>query len=506
MYSFKIGTIMVQVGTKTAIGLVGYLLVVAIVGFWGTKKIQSEDDFFLGGDQLPGWALALSERSSGMSGWLLLGIPGLAWSAGLSTVWILVGTAGGAILQWIIFARPFREGRKETGAITPIGLLVEKLPSDSPILRLLPALVTFVFYMGYIGSQFLAGGKILNMFGITPIMGIIIIAALIIAYSIGGGFIASVWTDVLQALLMVVTLIVLPGILLVIAVADPSLSIMGSLEASGGGRASWFGGKTGIAALVLLGASLSWIFAYFGGYPHLTVRMMAVRSEKERRTAVIVATVWGVLTSIGAVLLGLLARVFHGAPHVLQADREMVLPLMIIKHTPGLLGGVLLAGALAAMMSTADSQLIVASSAASQDVYNKVVMKGQESSEKSKVWVSRAATLIVGFVGLIIAVFIEDLVYTLVSYSATGLFSAFGPVFTLLFFWEDNLSKAGIVAAFLVGPTVTVLWITLGLTSIVTVRLVAPPISFAAAIIASFVWPREEAVETRPSSTPTVQD
>lgn len=496
---------MVQAGVNTAIGAVGYLVVVAIVGFWGTKKVKSEDDFFLGGDQLPGWALALSERSSGMSGWLLLGIPGLAWSAGLSTVWVLVGTAGGAIMQWIIYARPFREGRKETGAITPIGLLTEKLPSDSPALRLLPALVTFVFYMGYIGSQFLAGGKIFEIYGVTPLIGICVVAALIIAYSFGGGFIASVWTDVLQALLMIFTLIVLPGVLFVSVVADPSLSIIGSLEASGGGRASWFGGTSGAAVLVLLGANLSWLFAYFGGYPHLSVRMMALRNENDRRTAVIVATVWGVLTAIGAVLLGLLARVLHGAPQAIQADREMVLPFMVLEHTPGLLGGILLAGVLAAMMSTADSQLIVASSAASQDVYNKVITKKREFSEKARVWVSRAATLLIGLFGLTIALVGEDLVYTLVSYSATGLFSAFGPAFTLLFFWRDNLSKAGVIAAFLVGPAVTVVWIAFGMTSIITVRLVAPPIGFAAAIIASLVWPRGEVTE-RPSDIAAPQD
>lgn len=497
---------MVQAGAYTAVGLVGYLLVVVVIGYWGSKKVSSEEDFFLGGEQLPGWALALSERSSGMSGWLLLGIPGLAWSAGLSSVWVLVGTAGGAIVQWLIFARPFMEGRKETGAITPIGLLAEKMPTDSPIVRLLPALVTFLFYMGYVGSQFLAGGKILEqIFGIAPLTGLLIVAALIILYSLAGGFLAVVWTDAMQALLMIFTLIVLPGVLLAGVITDPNQSLMGGLAASGGGRASWFGGKSGAAALVLLGANLSWLFAYFGGYPHLNVRMMALRSDRDRRTAIVVASVWGVLTAIGAVLLGLLTRVLHGAPQTVVTDREMVLPFMVLEHTPGLLGGVLLAGALAAMMSTADSQLVVASSAAAQDVYNKVVTKNREFSEATRLRISRIATLLVGAVGLTIAISVENLVYTLVSYSATGLFSAFGPAFTLLFFWRDRFSKAGLVAAFVVGPVATVLWITLGLTSIVTVRLVAPPIGFAAAIAASLLWPREKPTEAT-TGTPAAQD
>lgn len=497
---------MVQAGVNTAIGLIGYLLIVVAIGYWGSKRVESEEDFYLGGDQLPGWTLALSERSSAMSGWLLLGMPGLAWSAGLSAVWVLVGSAGGAIVQWVFYSQPFMEGRKETGAVTPIGLLAEKLPESSPILRLLPALVTFVFYMGYIGSQFLAGGKILQqVFGIAPSIGLVLIAGLIIAYSLAGGFLAVVWTDAMQALLMVFTLVVLPIVLFAQVVMDPSFSLMGRLAASGGNRASWFGGASGAAVLALLGANLSWFFTYLGGYPHLNVRMMALRSETDRRSGVIIASVWTVLAASGAVLIGLLARALYGAPQALQADREMVLPFMILENTPALFAGILLAGALAAMMSTADSQLVVASSAAAQDIYNKVIAKNQEFSERIRLRISRIATLLVGVAGLLIAITGEDLVYMLVSYSGTGLFSAFGPAFTLLFFWEDNISKAGIISAFIVGPVVTIAWISLGMTSLVTVRLVAPPLGFAAAIIASLVWPPDEAIK-QTVDTPTAQD
>lgn len=492
---------------SVAISLVGYLVLVAVIGYWGSKNIETESDFFLGGEKIPGWALALSERSSDMSGWLLLGLPGLAWATGLSAVWVVVGSAGGAIVQWVIYSKPFMNGRKETGAVTPVGLLAEKLPSDSPLIRVLPALITFVFFMGYVGSQFIAGGNIFqNVFGVSATVGLVVVALLIILYSFAGGFLAVVWTDAMQALLMVFTLIVLPGLLLVQIIPDPSLSIMGTLEASGNGRASWFGGKTGSAALLLLGANLSWFFAMMGGYPHLDARFMAVRSESDRKTAIVVSSVWGVFTAIGAVLLGLIARTLHGSPSTFEANREMVLPFMVTQHTPDILSGILLAGALAAMMSTADSQLVVASSAAAHDIYSKVLNKGKELQEDTLVRISRIGTLLVGGVGFAIAFFTEDLVYTLVSYSATGLFSAFGPAFTLLFFWGDNLSKHGLIAAFLAGPIMTVLWITFGLTEIITVRLIAPPIGFAAAIIASFIWPRTQQPTSHPDRTSTVQD
>ncbi|MGA9400303.1 sodium:solute symporter family transporter, partial [Haladaptatus sp.] len=286
----------------------------------------------------------------------------------------------------------------------------------------------------------------------------------------------------------------------------PTTSLVGGLAASGGNRSAWFGGRTGAAALVFLGANLSWFFLYLGGYPHLDARFMAVRNGDDRRSAIIVATVWGILTSSGAVLLGLLARVIDGAPQALQADREMVLPFMVLKHLPGLLGGILLAGALAAMMSTASSQIVVASSAVAQDVYTDILKKGQEFSDKAQLRVSRAATLAVGVIGLVIALLTSNLVYTLVSYSGTGLFSAFGPAFTLLFFWRRNLSVAGLVAAFVAGPGATILWIAFGMNSIITVRLIAPPIGFAAAIGASLLWPGGELTSPAPSASAANQD
>jgi len=219
--------------------------------------------------------------------------------------------------------------------------------------------------------------------------------------------------------------------------------------------------------------------------------MMALNSEKDRKQGLVTATVWSILTSFGAIMLGLLARTLHGAPAALVADREMTLPFMVLEHTPAILGGILLAGALAAMMSTADSQLLVASSAAAEDIYTKVLKKEKSIDEKTLLKITRLATIIIGGVGLIFAFTAQDMVYTLVSFSATGLFSAFGPAITLTFFWGDKVSTKGIITAFLVGPLVTILWITLGLNAVVTVRLIAPPLGFISAIVASLIWPRQ---------------
>lgn len=483
-----------QGNVYTMLGLGIFLVAVIIIGYLSSKKVKTSDDFYLGGDKIPGWGLALSERCSDMSGWLLIGVPGIAYEVGLSSVWIIIGAAGGAIFQWCVYSKKFMLGRKETGALTPVGLIAEKIGTNSKWIRLLPGVITFVFYMGYIGAQFLAGGKVLNQtFGVDTLVGLIIIAVIIIVYSFVGGFVSVVWTDVLQALLMVFTLTILPLMLFIKVMMDPSLSLMNSIQSVGNGYNSWLGGKTGIAAMVLLGGNLSWFFANLGGYPHLNVRFMAVNSEKDRKQGLITATVWTILTSVGAIMIGLLARTIHGTPAALIADREMTLPFMVLEHTPPLLGGILLAGALAAMMSTADSQLLVAASAAAEDLYTKVFKKTDDIDEQSLLKITRIATVVIGALGLLFALSAKDFVYTIVSFAATGLFSAFGPAITLTFFWSKKISKEGIIAAFICGPLTTVLWVTLGLTSVVTVRLVAPPVGFIAAIVASYIWPKEKA-------------
>lgn len=480
---------MVEAGTQTLIALVGYLAIVLGIGYWSSRKVENEEDYFIGGYKVPGFALALSERSTDMSGWLLIGMPGLAWAAGLSAIWILLGTAGGAVFQWVLYSRKFMKEKRRTGAVTPNDYIANKFPGGAKAIRSIGAIIVFIFYIAYVGSQFQAGGKVLDQtFGINPQTGVLIVAAIVIVYALAGGFITVVWTDTLQALLMVVTLVVLPLILIGQVMSDPNLSIMGGLAASGGGRASWLGGKSGAAAGLMLGANLSWFFGYMGGEPHIFVRMMALKNESQRRKGIITAIVWGTLTSIGAFMLGLLARVIHGAPEEIVADREMVLPFMVLEHTPGFVGGVLLAGAIAAMMSTADSQLVMASSAVAEDLYNKVINEGKEFSEKMRLRISRVATLLIGIFGFILVNVAEGYVYEIVGWGWAGLAGAFGPVMTLTFVW-DRFNKAGVIASLIVGPVFTIAWIVSGLASeIVTARLLSFPVGFIAAVIATLIW------------------
>ena len=212
------------------IALVLYMLATVFIGFWVARYVKSEEDYYIGGKKLPPVAIALSERSTDMSAWLLVGMPGLAWELGLSSIWILIGTAGGAVFQWLVYSRKFIDETRKTGAITPNDYIAKKFPEAADSIRVLGAISIFIFFISYIGSQFEGGGKILEQtFGINALFSTFLIAFIVILYSFAGGFITAVWTDAFQALLMVFTLIILPIIILIKVLMDPSLSIINSL-------------------------------------------------------------------------------------------------------------------------------------------------------------------------------------------------------------------------------------------------------------------------------------
>jgi sodium/proline symporter len=473
------------------IALVLYLSITIIIGFWVARYVKSEEDYYIGGKKLPPIAIALSERSTDMSAWLLVGMPGLAWELGLSSIWILVGTAGGAIFQWLIYSHKFIEETQKTGAITPNDYIARKFPEAADAIRVLGSISIFIFFISYIGSQFEGGGKILEQtFGINSIVSTLVIAFIIILYSFAGGFITAVWTDAFQAILMVFTLIILPIIILIKVLFDPSLSFFNALSAGGGERLSLFGGKKGIDALILLGVNISWFFGYMGGEPHIFVRMMALKDKKQIKTCVVTALLWGVLTSGGALMLGLLAFVIYGNLDIFVSDREKVFPFMVKMYTTPFLAGVLLAGVLAAVMSTACSQLVMASSAVAEDFYQKVLMRKKIFLEKTKLKISRFATLLIGILSIILVFIAKEYVYTVVSWGWAGLASVYAPIITLLFFW-NKLSKAGVYAAFIFGLTTTIFWVGAGFDEkIITVRLISFPVSFIAAIVFSLIFPR----------------
>ncbi len=488
------------------IPLVGYIVVIFGIGIWSGAKVKTTEDYYIGGYQIPGWVLALSERSTDMSAWLLIGMPAMAWSTGLSAIWILVGTGVGMVLQWIFYSKKFMDEKRRTGAITPNDYIAKRFPGGADGIRIVGALVVFLFYIPYVGSQFGAGGTVLDQtFGLDPMIGTILVAVVVGFIAVAGAMLTASYTDALQAIMMVITLIILPLILFSLVLAEPDITIMGELDGvvyEGTHLDAWFGGEAGAGVALLFGVNMSWIWGYLGGQPHIFVRMMALRNESDRKKGMAVAFAWGLLTSIGAFLIGILARVIHGAPEDLVADSEMTLPYMVLEHTPGWLAGILLAGALAAMMSTADSQLAVASSGWAEDLYAKVLKKDVDINERRKVLISRLTTAAIAVLGLILILQTEELIYEVVGWGWAGLAGVYGPVMTLIFIGWKRYSKNAVLFTMIVGLFFTALWVFTGLEEqIVTARLLSWPVGLLAGILGGFIWPSEDYKRGGPSES-----
>jgi len=466
------------------IPLVGYLAAILTISITLARRVANKKDYYIGGGKLPGWALALAERSTDMSAWLIISVPALAYTLGLEAIWVPVGCYIGSIIQWIFYSRRLREEQERYEAVTTVEYLAKKYRSNA--VRLLGALTCLIFYSIYTAAQFAGAGKVMRqVFGTPLLYGVIVSALVIIAYCVAGGFISIVWVDAVHSFLMLITLCVTP-LVGFIAMRNSGASVIDLLRTNN--MLHPFGDAEGIGIALLLGTSLSWIFGYLGGEPHFMINQMAVRNERERKQAVAVALIWGLLTTIGTWLLGVAAFALFGPGAV--ADPEDIMPYAVMAIMPPALAGFLLAGAIAAVMSTVDSELLVASSAVSHDIYGEIIGKGK-IGERSALLVSRITIVIIGASALIFAIFGGDIVYDLVSYGWSGLAGAFAPSITLSLFWK-RFSKAGVYASFIAGILVTVRWISSGLSALVTERIASFIIPFLAAVIASLAFPKKD--------------
>ncbi len=461
-----------------------YLAVVLGIGLYVVRYTKTHKDYYIGGEKLPGWALALSERSTDMSAWLMLSVPALAYTLGVSALWVPFGCFIGSVIQWVFYSKKLREAREKYDAVTVVDYLSKKHVEGQKPIRIIGAIICFVFFIAYVSAQFAGGGKILaRTFNIPVIPGMIITAIVVIVYCMAGGFLSVVWTDVIQAILMVVTLVVVP----IIGLLKMPVSIGQALQAVSPATTSWLGGKTGIAAGLLIGIHMSWLFGYLGGEPHFVIRQMAIRNERERKQAIVIAIIWGLLTTFGAWLLGLVALSLFGPSAV--ADPEEIMPWTIIHLTTPFIGGILLAGAIAGMMSTADSQLVVASSSVAEDLYSGIIKKGKIQKE-TNLKISRVVTLIAGILAFMFVLTSERVVYTLVSYGWSGLAAAFAPAITLSLWWK-RFGKTGTLTALVVGPAVTIIWIVTGLDTILTVRIASFVISILITVIVTLLFSKK---------------
>ena len=454
-----------------------YLGFVLGIGLYFARKKLTQAEFHLGGKTVPGWALALSERATGESAWCLLGLTGFAYSAGLSSIWIALGCVSGIVISWLWLAVGFQRERDRFNTLTFPDYLAARYAEQGKFIRWFASLIIVFFFLLYVAAQFSGGGKTLNVtFGINTQVGILISAIIVIAYSIAGGFLSVVWTDVVQAVLMFITLVVTP-IVALMAVARGGLSITTALKSAGSGMDSFTGTAAGFAIGLLIINNFSWFFGYLGGQPQLNARWMAMKDEKSVKQGAWIAIGWTILAYSGAIIIGLCGLTLYGPAAV--DNSEQILPFMLMKLMPPWIAGILLAGAIAAMMSTADSQLLVATSSISEDIIHKAMK--QDVNDNKLVLISRITILVTGGLALLIAFLSKSLIYTLVHFAWAGIGCTFSPVVILSFFWKRFNGK-GAIAAMMSGFIITLIWMIPGLDKAISSTFITFWISMAAAV------------------------
>lgn len=470
-----------------------YLLVMVIIGAVYSRKNNSTEDYFLGGRSLSGFVAALSAQASDMSGWLLMGLPGSIYALGTGQAWIAIGLFIGTVLNWIfISGRLRRYTIRANNSLTLPTYFENRFHDNKKILLFISSVAIVVFFLVYTASALAAGGKLFNsVFNVDYRLALTIGAVVILAYTFMGGFLAVCVTDFIQGTLMLIALLAVP--ILVCAVIGPS-NIMSSLEASGvaGGAASFLslfsnGGEPYKAVDVISG--LAWGLGYCG-MPHILVRFMAVKNEKELNKSKTVAIIWVFLSLLFACIIGITGRAYL-YPEVLSGGEEenvfihMILKLFNQDIAIPIIGGIFLCGILAAIMSTADSQLLVSASSIAEDIVKGIIKKDADSDTVFKI--SKITVLVIAVLAYLIAWNPDNSIMKLVSYAWSGLGSAFGPTVLLSLYWRRT-NFQGAVAGIASGALTVIIWEFLPIISGQTIGTVTGLYSLAVGFPVSLIF------------------
>ena len=449
------------------VAFVAYMGMMILIGALNSKQSNNED-YFLGGRGLGSWTAALSAQASDMSGWLLMGLPGAVYLAGTGEVWIAIGLFIGTVLNWMLVARRLRKYTiVANNSLTIPSFFENRFHDKKGVLKLVASIVVIVFFAVYTASAFASGAKLFaNVFGsgaednTAYLIGLIIAAVVILVYTLLGGFKAVCYTDFIQGMLMLVAILTVP----IIAYIGISGDLVGALGAKGIANPEGFlslmrdGDGNPISAMSII-SNLGWGLGYFG-MPHILVRFMAIKSDKEVKKSRIIAIVWVILSLGAACLLGLIARGFLNEDLAASGKSEVVFIKSILQIFDGnivlvFIGGIFLCGILAAIMSTADSQLLVTASAVSEDMYKGVINK--KASEKSALNIGRISVAVVAVIAFVIALNPNSSVMNLVSDAWAGFGAAFGPIILLSLFWK-RFNLPGAVAGMITGFLTVIVW------------------------------------------------
>ncbi|REJ05730.1 sodium/proline symporter PutP [Microbacterium bovistercoris] len=485
--------------TYVALGV--YFAGMLLIGWFAYKRTDDHEDYMLGGRNLPPWVAAISAGAADMSGWLVMGLPGVIYLNGLIEAWIAIGLTIGAYLNWLLVAPRLRAYTEVSrNSITVPSFFENRLRDRTRMLRILSGVVILVFFTLYISSGMVAAGKFFEgSFNGDYLWGMLLVGGITLLYTLFGGFLGASLTDVVQGLMMVVALIVVP-VAAVIAIGgldetatlidserDPGfLSLMGTETVTGG------------TALAIVSA-LAWGLGYFG-QPHIVVRFMALRSPQEAKSARRIGISWMIVSMAGAVISGLVGVAYMASKGITLDDPETVVLVMSRTLLHPFVAGLVLAAVLAAIMSTVSSQLVVCSSALVEDLYK--VFKKTPPEQKRLVLMGRMAVLVVAIIAILLAITPNDTVLGLVSFAWAGFGAAFGPIILLSLFWR-RLTNWGALAGMFVGAATVFIWkpLNTGLYELLPAFVFA----FIAAIVVSlFTYKHNEEIQDEFTQTGTM--
>lgn len=462
---------------KIFLAMAGYMLIVIGIGIYFARRAnKNAENYFLGGRSLGPWVAAMSAEASDMSGWLLMGLPGLAYWCGLAdATWTAIGLALGTYVNWLIVAKRLRKYSAVSGdAITVPEFFSNRFHEDKKVIRIIASLLILVFFTVYAGSCFVTCGKLFGtLFGYSYHSMMITGAIFVIIYTFLGGFLAESASDFMQSIVMIIALV--------------SVLVLGTINAGGIGAVienakdipGYFSLTESAVPFTIDGlqmiknqkpmftqpvdypvlsmfSMLAWGLGYFG-MPQVLLRFMAIRKVSELKKSRRIATVWVVISLFAAVAIGVVGRAYLTIEHALltKSDAENVFVVMSENLLPPLLAGVIMAGILAATISSSDSYLLIASSALANDVYKGVIKK--DANDKQVMWISRAALLLIALVGIIIAWDEDSVIFNIVSFAWAGFGATFGPLMLFSLFWK-RVNRTGAIAGMLSGAATVFIW------------------------------------------------
>jgi sodium/proline symporter len=466
-----------------------YFIIFIGIGIYQGRKVRSDEDYAIAGRNLPGWVAALSERATGESSWALIGLPGWAYAVGVNCVWVLIGCLAGIFLAWTFLADRLRSAAAKFNAVSFVDLVAKMHPSLGTHIRVASSSLILFFFFFYVGAQFLGGGKVFEtMFGISPTAGMVLTMLVIVPYTVYGGFQSVVYTDCLQALLMITALVIAP-VVGVFYLKDMSgvyaNGIIEALTKAGPSYTSLTGGAVGFAAIFVVLDGFSWFFGYLGGTPQLSMRFMAIKDGDNVRFARNIGIVWTIIAYTGTLAIGYLGIALWGPEGL--SDPESVFPRVMLEFFNPAVAAVFIVAAFAALISTADSLLVLASTEFSENIFKPLLAK----SDVNDLLVSRVLTACIAVIALgSTFVLPSNLIYNIIGYVWAGIGCPFSVVVLLTLFWKKFSSKAAF-CTIIGGMLFTVFWVMSGLDGkIFTSRAVTFFVSLAIGTVISWLFPR----------------